>query len=332
MNGRSFFSALVLVLVLAATTFAQRNMIRGKVRTGNGNAVNNAIVELRVNGSGMIDQTVTRNDGDFAFNGLAPGEYEIVVTSSGFEPAVQREHFMGTDRMNSMEILQVEVILKPLPEPALAAPGTYFAQDVPKAARASYDKAVVKLREGKSEEGIALLREAAANFDEYFDARIALARELFRSGKDNEALEELERARQINDRQDIVYHLFGMVMLKQQKFKLAQRAFHEATSLNANNAISHFYRGFALIELGIRESGAEREADFTDAEKELNEAFELSNKRMTDVYRQRARIHERRGNKEAAARDLENYLKAEPEAKNAEAIRQAIAKLRGEKK
>ena len=53
---------------------------------------------------------------------------------------------------------------------------------------------------------------------------------------------------------------------------------------------------------------------------------------MTYVYRQRARIHERRGNKEAAARDLENYLKAEPEAKNAEAIRHAIAKLRGEKK
>jgi tetratricopeptide (TPR) repeat protein len=332
MNGRRFFSALLIVLALAATTFAQRNMIRGKVRTSNGNTVNNAIVELRVNGSGMIDQTVTRNDGDFAFNGLAPGEYEIVVTSSGFEPVVQREHFMGTDRMNSMEILQVEVILKPLAEPVLAAPGTYFAQDVPKVARASYEKAVAKLREGKSDEGIALLRDAAANFNEYFDAHFALARELFRSGKDNESLEELERARQINDKQDVVYYMFGLVMMKQQKFKLAQRAFHEAISLNANNAFSHFYRGIALIELGIRETGAERDSDFADAEKELNTAFELSDKKMADVYRQRARIHERRGNNEAAARDLESYLKAEPEAKNAEAIRQAISKLRAGKK
>jgi tetratricopeptide (TPR) repeat protein len=332
MNGRSIFSALVLVLALAATTFAQRNMIRGKVRTANGSAVNNAIVELRVNGSGMIGQTVTRNDGDFAFNGLSPGEYEIVVTSAGFEPVVQIEHFIGTDRMNSMEILQVEVILKPLPEPALAAPGTYFAQDVPKVARAAYEKAIAKLREGKSDEGVALLREAAANFNEYFDAHFALARELFRSGKDKESLEELERARQINDRQDVVYHMFGLVMLRQQKYKLAQRAFNEAISLNANNAASHFYRGFALIELAIRETGAEREADFDGAEKELNAALELSDKRMTDAYRQRARIHERRGHKEAAARDLENYLKAEPDAKNAEAIRQAIAKLRGAKK
>ncbi|MGA9770244.1 MAG: tetratricopeptide repeat protein [Blastocatellia bacterium] len=331
MNGRRFFSALLIVLALAATTFAQRNMIRGKVRTSNGNAVNNAIVELRVNGSGMIGQTVTRNDGDFAFNGLSPGEYEIVVTSSGFEPVVQIEHFIGTDRMNSMEILQVEVILKPLAEPVLAAPGTYFAQDVPKVARVSYEKAVAKLREGKSEEGIALLRDAAANFNEYFDAHFALARELFRSGKDNESLEELERARQINDKQDVVYYMFGLVMMKQQKFKLAQRAFHEATSLNASNTFSHFYRGVALIELGIRETGAERDADFADAEKELNTAFELSDKKMADVYRQRARIHERRGNNEAAARDLESYLKAEPEAKNAEAIRQAISKLRAGK-
>ena len=188
------------------------------------------------------------------------------------------------------------------------------------------------MREGKFEECIALLREAAANFNDYFDARVALARELFRSGKDNEALEEPERARQINDRQDIVYHLFGLVMFKQQKFKLAQRAFHEATSLNANSAISHFYRGVALIELGTRESGAERETDFSDAEKELGKALELSNKQMTDAYRQRARIHEWRGNKEAAARDLESYLKAEPKARNAEAIRQEIAKLRDGKK
>lgn len=332
MNGRSFFSALVLVLALATTTFAQRNMLRGKVRTSGGGTVNNAIVELRVGGGGMIGQTVTRNDGDFAFSGLAAGEYEIVVTSAGFEPMVQIERFNGSDSMGSTEVLQVEIILKPVAEPSLAPPGTYFAQDVPKAARASYNKATAKLREGKSEEGVALLREAAATFNEYFDAHFALARELFRSGKDNEALEELERARQINDKQDVVYHLFGLVMMKQQKFKLAQRAFYEATNLNTNNVISHFYRGVALIELGIRENGAEREADFADAEKELNEALALSNKRMTDVYRQRARIHERRGNKEAAARDLEDYLKAEPESKNAEAIRQAIAKLRAEKK
>ncbi|HKP85005.1 MAG TPA: carboxypeptidase regulatory-like domain-containing protein [Blastocatellia bacterium] len=334
MNRRSFLSALVLMLVLAlaAAASAQRNTLRGKVRAPDGTSINNAIVELRISGSGMIGQTVTRNDGDFAFSGLESGEYEIAVTAAGFEPAVQIERFVNSDRMGFNEVLQVEIIVKRRTDPALPAPSTHFAQDVPKPARSAYEKAIAKLRDGKSEEGIALLREATANFNEYFDAHFALGRELFRTGRDNEALEELERARQINDRQDGLYHMFGLVMLKQQKYKIAQRVFSEAISINATNVQSHFYRAMALIELAIRESGAEREADFNDAAKELDRAWELSDKRMTEVYKQRARIYERRGNNEAAARELENYLKAEPDAKNAEAIRQAIAKLRGEKK
>lgn len=332
MNRRNLLSALALMLALAFTASAQRNTLRGKVRAPDGNPVNNAIVELRISGSGMIGQTVTRNDGDFAFSGLASGEYELAVTAAGFEPIVQIERFVNSDRMGFNEVLYSEIIIRPRADPALAPPSTYFAQDVPKPARAAYEKAIAKLREGKSEEGIALLREATASFNEYFDAHFALGKELFRIGKDNEALEELERARQINDRQDALYQVFGLVMLKQQKYKLAQRIFAEAININANNVHAHFYRGLTLIELAIRESGPQRETDFANAEKELNRALELSNKRMTEVYKQRARIHERRGNNEAAARELETYLKAEPDAKNAEAIRQAIAKLRGAKK
>ena len=61
-NWRRWFSALALTLVFAAAASAQRSMIRGKVRTPSGSPVNNAIVELRIGGSGMISQTVTRND------------------------------------------------------------------------------------------------------------------------------------------------------------------------------------------------------------------------------------------------------------------------------
>jgi regulator of sirC expression with transglutaminase-like and TPR domain len=53
---------------------------------------------------------------------------------------------------------------------------------------------------------------------------------------------------------------------------------------------------------------------------------------MTSVHLQRARIYERRGDKEAAVRELESYLKAEPDAKDAGAIRDAILKLKEGKK
>lgn len=333
MRSRILLPALALVLLSAFSASAQNNMIRGKVRASNGTTINNAIVELKVGGGGMIGQTVTRNDGDFAFSNLAPGEYEVAVTLAGYEPATQVVRFSQIDRMNFYEVLNVEVTIRPKPNASMAPPGTHFAQDVPKAARESYEKGMAKLREGKSEEGIALLREATASFNDYFDAHFAIGRELFRLGRDNDALEELERARQINDRQDAVYYTFGLVMLRQQKFAIAEYAFREALRLNANNTATHYYHGVALIELGARTGDLNQSAtDLNNAEKELSAAWEMSEKRLTEVYLRRARLYEIRGNKEAAARELENYLKAEPEAKTAASIRAEIARLRGVKK
>jgi Tfp pilus assembly protein PilF len=332
MRGRNFFLTLALVL-LPATVYAQGNMLRGNVRSINGTSLNNAIVELRQSGGAMIGQTVTRNNGNFAFTNLTPAEYEVLVLLAGYEPGLQIARFNHGERMGFQEVVTVEVILRPKPEAALGPPGTSFVQDVPKPARAAYDKAMARLREGKSDEGVQLLREAISIFNEYFDANFSLGRELFRAGKDDEALEALERARKINDREAAVYHAFGMVMMKQQKFAVAEYAFREATHLAAGNAVSHLYRGIALIEVSARSSDErQRTTDLAEAEKELNRALELSDKRLAAAYMQRARIHERRGENEAAARDLESYLKAEPDAKNSAAIREAITKLRGSKK
>ncbi|MEK6299373.1 MAG: carboxypeptidase regulatory-like domain-containing protein [Acidobacteriota bacterium] len=330
MRGRSLLWTVAVLLLVSISARAQSNTLRGKVRSTSGITVNNAIVELKAGGGGMIGQTVTRNDGDFAFSNLPSGEYEVEVTVAGFETAVQMTRFNTPAPMNFAEVVNIEVIIRPRADAILAAPGTSFTQDVPKPARTFFEKGMSRLREGKSDEGIAMLREAIEAFNDYFNAHFQLGRELFRLNKNNEALEEFERARQINERQDAVYFMFGMVMLRQQKFALAQRAFQEASSINGNSPASHFYRGQALVELALRTADeTQRIADLSDAEKELKRAWELSNGRLSSVYLQRARICERRGNREAAARELEEYLKAEPEAKNASAIRAAITRLRG---
>lgn len=333
MRWRTLLSLLALVSLVQTTVFAQTNTLRGKVRSIDGRTVNNAIVELRLGGGAMISQTVTRNDGDFLFSSLASGEYEVAVMVAGYEPTVQVARFNENDRMSFSEVVNMEILIKPKREVVLLAPGTNFAQDVPRPARAAYEKAMARLREGKSAEGMAALQEAIANFNDYFDAHFALGKELFRSGKNNEALEAFERARQINDRQDAVYYMFGLVMMQERKYSIAEYAFREATRLNATSAASHFYHAQSLIELAVRgnEQG-QRVADLSAADLELDRAWENSNKRLTMVYLQRARIHETRGDREAAARDLESFLKAEPDAKNGAAIREAIGKLRGEKK
>ncbi len=323
------------LLLLTAHTYGQtnnNNTIRGKVRSANNTPINNAIVELRETGGPMLSQTATRGDGDFTFGNLVQGEYEIEVHFAGYQSSVQLVRFNHGPRSSFQEVLNIEIIIRPKTDDlAISAPATNFVQDVPKAARSLYEKAMARLREGKSQEAVGLLREAIALFNDYFHAHLALGNELYRTGKYSEAVESLEQARRINDREGAVYYLFGLVMLKQRKYVVAEYAFRQALSLNANHAGAHFHRGLTLIEIGFRGEKLQRETDLAEAEKELDRAFELSGERLSEVYLQRARIYESRGNKEAAAREFENFLKAEPNARNAAAVREAIIKLRAKK-
>jgi tetratricopeptide (TPR) repeat protein len=323
---------LITSICLSAQVY-RNNTIKGKVRSVSGSTVNNAIVELKIGGGGMVAQTATTGDGDFTFADLVAGEYEIDVTLTGYESTGQMVRFNHAPNENFQEILPVEIIIKPKADQILAPPGTSFAQEVPRPARAAYEKGVQLLADGKSDEGIASLRRATELYGEYFNAYYALGAAYYRAEKMDDALQALEQARKINDHEGALYHLFGLVMLKQRKFTIAEYGFKQAAAMNPTNPASHFLRGLVLVELGVQEkNGDERERDFADADKELTVAWDLSNKKIPQVYLQRARIHESRGQKEAAATDLETYLKADPDSKMAPAIRQAILKLRGEDK
>ena len=336
MSKRSLLAPAV-VLLLPIVGFAQSSMLRGKVRGSDGAVVNNATVELRGSTGAVIGQAFTRNDGDFSFSRLRAGEYEVHVTMSGYDPTVQMVELRDSMRVTTSsdvisEVVNIEVVLRPRAESALAPPGTSFAQDVPKAARDAFVKGISKLREGKSDEGIASLREATSEFSDYFDAFLALGFEFYRLGKDTDALEALERARQINDRGAAVYYTFGMVMVRQQKFRAAEYAFGKAAELNDSHVNAHFNHAVALIEVALRTRDAsEVQTGLASAERELDRAWDLSGKKLNTVFLQRARVKEERGNREGAARELENYLKAEPDAKNAAVVKEAIAKLREKK-
>ena len=334
---RRVLLALIPLVLLPVFGYAQNSMLRGKVRGNDGVVLNNAAVELRGSSGAVIGQAFTRNDGDFVFTRLRAGEYELHVSLSGYEPSLQMVEIRSSMRVSGAsdvisEVVTVEVMLKRRAEPSLAPPGTSFAQDVPKVARAAYLKGISKLREGKSDEGIRALREATTEFSDYFDAHLALGSEFYRIGKDEEALESLERARQIYDKGAVVYYTFGLIMVRQQKFRAAEYAFGKAAELNDSHINSHFNHAVALIEVAVRtKEKNEVETALANADRELDRAWDLSGKKLYTVFLQRARIFEERGDNEGAARELENYLKADPESKNAPAIKEAITKLRERK-
>jgi len=318
-------------------TFAQSgNTLRGKVRDVSGRAMAQVIVELQTGNGQPINQAVTNNEGDFYFTGLTDPSYNIVISMPDYHPLNERvEFFKHTSPEQPGETRTVEYTLTPKKSDAIpfksARPA--FAQNVPQGARDAMDRAMKLSREGKSGQSIAALREAIKIFLDFFDAHFALANEWMKVGKLDEAVGELEKARQINPKDDRVYQVFGLALSQQKKYLVAAAVFSEAARLNPADPQILLLRATALIDHAttLDPSKSEREQVFTEAQKVLNKAFEMSGKKLSTTRLQMARIYERRGERAKAADELEQYLRETLDVKNADAIREGIKKLKSAK-
>jgi tetratricopeptide (TPR) repeat protein len=216
-----------------------------------------------------------------------------------------------------------------------ASASNAFTQNVPSAARDMFDRAIRMSKAGKGELAQVLLKESLKVYPNYFDAHLALGNELFKAGKLAEAMTEFEKARSINPRDDQVYLSVGLVMMQQKRYNVAASVFADASLLNPVEPLHRLMRGIALVReasainrTNSKSSAAERDALYKRAEEALAQAYDLSSGRLPEVYLYRALIYEQKGERARAADELEQYLQVNSGAENADAIREAIRKLR----
>ena len=331
---------LLLALPLAPRARAQQgHSIRGKVRDPAGNGVARVIVELE-NGSGArVDQTTTGTEGDFAFRGLTDSSYTVIVRSPDHAPAAEGVEFVGrVDENTPGETRNVELTLRPRSDvtPPPEHPRTAFAQSVPAAAREAFERGLRLAREGRAPDAEAAVRGAVAAFPDYFDARFWLANELIRTNRPDAAVEHLEVARRVNPKDERVYLSFGQLLMMKRNFAVAAAVFAEAARLNPAAPQPLLQRGTALVEYASlidaaasKKAADERRAALDDAERALSEAYRLGGRRLPAALLQLARVYEKRGEPARAADRLEQYLRENPAAPNAPAIRDAVKTLRG---
>ena len=79
---------LLMLLVIAAGAMAQSSTanIKGKVQNERGSSIANAEINAVSTQSGFVKTVNTGSDGSYQLNGLTPGEYQIVVAATGYEP------------------------------------------------------------------------------------------------------------------------------------------------------------------------------------------------------------------------------------------------------
>ncbi|HEX7957830.1 MAG TPA: tetratricopeptide repeat protein, partial [Pyrinomonadaceae bacterium] len=199
-----------------------------------------------------------------------------------------------------------------------------------------FDRGLKLAREGRAAEAEAAVREAVAAFPDYFDARFWLANEMIRTNRLDAAVEHLEVARRVSPKDERVYLSFGQLLALKRNYAVAAAVFAEAARLNPSSPQPLLQRGTALVEYASlidaaasKKAAEERRAALDDAERALAEAARLGGGRLPAATLQLARVYEKRGEPARAADQLERYLRENPNAPNAPAIREAVKTLRG---
>jgi tetratricopeptide (TPR) repeat protein len=328
-----FFAALVCASALPASAQVG-NSIRGKVRNEAGRAMSQILVNLTTGTGTPVDQTVTNNEGDFFFGSLTDTSYGVSISQPDYEPYFESVSFSYQSSENQPGESHTVFITLTSKASVIPPPSFIFAQNVPPAARAAHDRGAALSKESKSAEAVAAYKEAIAAFPQYYDAHFALGYELLKLGRIDDSIAELEAARQINDKDDRVYACFGQALSQQKKFATAAAVYLMASQMRPKEPRYLLMRATALIDqVALMDTtpspnAAERKQFLDAAAADLDQAYATSNQKLAAVHIQRARMHERLGNKKGAADSLETYLKQSPGAPNAAAIRESIKKLR----
>ena len=322
-------SCALLFFALASVSAQGVHTLQGKVIAPNGSAPTQPVKVTLTYSGRPIYETFTDLGGHFSFTSLSKGTYELTAEGDDatFETTSATAEVAAFGSAPQLFTQNIQLRSKQTRTPGRAT--------VPKAARETLERAKKIAEQGKPELALSLMREAIKLFPLYFEAHLELGNELLQTGHLEEAIAELDQARQINPKDDRAYLSFGLVLMQQKKYGVAVAVFAEASRLNPTSALNSLMRGIALIHQAStidpsqsKATAADREFILKRAEVALAAASELSGKKLTADYLSLAMLYEMKGERARAAAELEQYLQKNPDAKNADTIREEIRKLR----
>lgn len=326
--------ALLIFIFFPTTTSAQGgNVLQGRVIAPDGTQPTAPVrVRLTYNGR-LIFETFTDLSGRFEFPGIQGGRYVITAEGDGltFETTTVSTDVTGFG--SSQQSFTQDVHLRPIVNKGIPPPGVVnaFTQEVPHTARQNFEEGMKLADSGKREDAIEKMRQAIVAFPKYFDAHLQLGNLFLKTGKAAEAIAELDIAREINPNDERTFQSFGLLMLSQRNYPVAVAVYEEAGRLNPSNAMNPLMRGIALIHQAAttdETNTAERLPLLGQADRALAQALNLSDNKIKPDAPTLALFYEMKGEPERAASELEGYLKKAPDARNAEALKTEIKRLR----
>ncbi len=301
--------------------------IQGTVYDKQRNGLAEIEVELLNDYYQTQSRTKTDGSGRYYFNGLRDGRYTVRAFAFRYDLEDQEIPIeVLTQNIRGGEgtgYFQQDFYLAPK-KGGLAETETsiVFAQEIPLEAKKLYDKGIKNLAGKRTNEGIIELNQAVQIFPDYYLALNRVGRELYIIKKYKEAIPFLIKAVEVNNKSAISFYYLGYSLynLGKEYNKSAIASLNQAYLL-APSSIQ------VLYVLGKVERSAGK---FNEAEKHLLQAKKLSKIPMPEIHKELAQLYADDLKKyKDAADELELYLKASKmDASAAEQTKKVISGLR----
>jgi len=299
--------------------------VRGKIFMPSGTLPEQRIrVVLEVTTGGVAQEVFSDAVGNFEFRGVTNNNYRITVPSDRefYDTAQEPLEVFGQFSRTFM----VQIYLKEkTPEFGAKPKGKLvsavdFSQDVPKAAKKSYEQSLKLSKEGKTAEAITQLQEAIKVFPTYLLALNRLGEQYLLSNKMDEAQPLFERALAVNSKYPVARINLGIICYEQKRLTEAIEHLEAANRVDESYPVAHLHLGRALMD--------KEPPDFDRAERALLRARDLGGTSFAHVRLHLFNLHLRRQAFDKAAEQLEAYLKDAPNAPNAASVKETLEKIK----
>jgi Flp pilus assembly protein TadD len=309
-----------------------RHTIQGRLYLPSGQRPSLTNIKIRLESSSAGDLSVFADaNGSFAFKNLVGGSYSVVVESDDFEDLREPAYIddpgsssiggLGIRLSPTPKILTVPIYLRPKrSERRDAVPGVVRAElaGVPKAAADAFDRAIQLSREGSNEKAIAELHAAIELFPDFPLALNELGNLYGKIGNRGKAVEYYRSAVRAAPQGLSPRLNLGCSLVEMKDYADAVTQLNEVLRLNASSSQ-------ALLCMGRAQMGLQ---NMQFAEKAFVRAIALSEGKLGRAHYYLGGIYWGDRQYKKAADELEEYLKLEPNAKDADQTRKAILELR----
>ncbi|HEY2963142.1 MAG TPA: tetratricopeptide repeat protein [Pyrinomonadaceae bacterium] len=291
------------------------NMIQGRVYFPSGQSVDSSSVRISLESVSAFGSmsTGTDADGTFRFRGLQAGSYTVVVDAgSHFEKSRETVNFDREASPGGRTVqVNIQLHLK------VDASNPAFA-GIPQNALSLYQKGTAAAQKGDNKAAAEFFSQAVTAHPGFALALSDLGFQYMKLNQTDKAGETYEALLKLKPTDPMAHLNLGIVLFNKKKFEDAETHLRKALELKSGGPMAHYYLGLTLISLK-RYDEALPEFEATVANGGDNLA--LAHKYLGGLYMSQHK-------NQAAADELEKYLKLDPKAPEADRIKGTIKDLR----